>query len=151
MLTDSYVTVAQAVNSILVANRTTLGLQDVFYGDQNRIPRTPAACVEPGGKSRTLNGMPRRTDLTLTAYVLVYHFRLATAEAVRLENDTLAEDIEAFLHIDAQLKDTEGEAVVIDSMVTSIESGYQMKANSLFRASRLTFEARSQIQLPYST
>lgn len=149
-LHDSYVQLAKDVQLRMEANMVTLGLQDVFYGDQSRIPRTPAVCIEPGGKERVLNGMPRRTDVTLTVYLLVYHYQLTGPEAVRENNDNLAEDIEAVLHLDAQFRDVGGAPTVVDSMVRNIESGVQAKTNSLFRASRLTFEARSQIQLPFN-
>lgn len=149
-LTDSYVTVARYIETLLVNNKTTLGLQDVFYGDQERIPRTPAAVVEPGGKQRTLNGAPRRTQVDITAYVIIYHYNLKNIETLREDNDRLAEQIEATIHQDAQMKDGTGNMQVVDSMVTAVESGFQPKGNSLFRASRLTIEARSQAQLPSS-
>jgi len=145
--TDSYVALSNRVKTILETNAVTLGLQDVFYGDQMRIPRTPAACVEPGSKQRELSGLPRRVSNILTCYVLVYLYKLQSAEDIREADDSLAEAIETFLHADAQLK-TAGEPTVLDSMVTSIESGYQQKGNSLFRAARITFQATSLTLLP---
>lgn len=120
-----------------------LGIVDVFYGDQERIPRTPAACFEAGEKTRQLNGAPRRVMTNLTIYCLIYHNPIKSMQAVREEDDQLAEAIEAKIHEDPTF-----EGQVIDSLVTSIESGYQVKANSMFRASRLTIEARVQVQLP---
>lgn len=150
VLIDSYTALAQDVKTRLEDNASALGLKAVYYGDQERIPYTPTAAIEPGGKERRLNGMPRRTEVSLTCYIIVYHYSLASTQDIRLENDTLAEDIETFLHEDCQLKDTNGEMTVIDSMVPNIESGIMVKRNTLFRASRITFEARSQVQLPYA-
>lgn len=147
-LTNSYLYVAKDVQARLEVAKTDLGLADIFYGDQDRIPRTPTVCVEPGSKNRDLNGHPRRTEVRFTTYLIVYHYMVRSTEEIREANDDLAEDIETLLHLDAQLRDSEGEPTVIDSIVSSIESGYQQKRNSLFRASRLTFEARSQIHLP---
>lgn len=147
-LIDSYVTLAQIIETKLKDNATPLGLAAVYYGDQERIPFTPAVCIEPGGKNRRLNGAPRRTEVDLTCYIIVYLYNIASPEDVRLADDSLAEDIETLLHTDAQLRDGSLVPQVIDSMVTSIESGFQPKRNSLFRASRLTFEARSQVLLP---
>lgn len=142
-LTDSMVVVSKYIETVLTNANGTLLLADIFYGDQERIPRTPAACVEPGEKRRQLNGMPRKTQVDMTVYIIVYHYRISSLEEVREDNDELAELIETAVHVDAQLGGN-----VVDSMVTSIESGYQVKGKSLFRASRLTIEARSQALLP---
>lgn len=147
-LIDSLYTLSKIVHDALEANKEALGLNVVYYGDQERIPYTPAACIEPGDKSRRLNGAPRRTEVTLTCYVILYLYNVASPESVREGVDSLAEDIETFLHMDAQLRDGDLVPQVIDSLVTNVESGYQPKRNSLFRASRLTFEARSQVLLP---
>jgi hypothetical protein len=137
------------------AGQTGFGYEarDVFFGDQQRIPRTPALCVEPGGKVRQLQGAPRRTEVTLSVYIIVYHYLVAQASVVREADDQLAETIEAFMHEaqNNQLLDTNSEPTVIDSMVTNVESGWMPKGNSLFRASRLAFEARTQVQLPMNT
>jgi hypothetical protein len=142
-LTDSLVTVSKYIETMLSSNAVALNLEDVFYGDQQRIPRTPAACVESGEKRRTLKGAPRMTLVDITTYIIVYHYKLKSVQEIREDNDLLAEAIETLVHSDCKLG-----GYVIDSMVTSVESGYQMKGNSLFRASRLTIEARSQVLLP---
>lgn len=148
---NSYLQLAKDIQARLEGQKVAFGLTDVFYGDQDKIPRTPAICVEPGDKTRNLNGLPRRTEVNMTVYLILYHYQLESIQVVREDNDTLAEQIEDFLHQDPQLRDNLGNATVIDSLVTRIESGYQQKRNSLFRASRMSFEARSQDQLPMST
>lgn len=145
-LTDSMTVVGKYVEGLLRTNQVALALADVFYGDQERIPRTPAACVEPGDKRRSLNGVPRRTLVDITIYIIVYHYRIRDPQDIREENDLKAEAIETLIHTDCRLG-----GYVIDSMVTSVESGFQAKGNSLFRASRLTIGARSQVQLPLAT
>jgi hypothetical protein len=142
-LTDNLATYCEFLETLLENNKVTLGLADVFYGDQNRIPRTPTACVDPGEKRRELNGAPRRTALTLTAYVLVYHNPIASVETVAKQSDAITEAIEAKIHEDADMG-----GIVIDSLVTVIEYGYQAKKNTLYRVSRLTVEGRSQVLLP---
>lgn len=130
---------------LLTSNKSSLGLQDVFYGDQNNIPRTPTACMDPGDKRRELNGAPRRTLVTLTNYIIVYHNKMQSTAKVRREDDLLAEAIEAVIHQDGTMA-----GLVIHSMVTSIESGYLMRDRTMFRASRITVEATVQEMLPYS-
>lgn len=148
---DSYASFAKITHDLLETNKAGLNLQAVYFGDQARIPVTPAACVEPGGKRRALNGLPRRTEVNLTCYVLVYHYRLATVEEIREDLEFHAEQIETFLHGYPQLVDIAGSPRVVHCMITDIDTGYSTKRNSLFRASRLTFEATSQVQLPSST
>jgi hypothetical protein len=144
-LTNQLKPVADFLEALLETNKGALGLQDVFYGDQNRIPRTPTACVDPGEKRRQLNGAPRRTQLDIVIYILVYHNAVTNVEVLAKTNDKLSEDIENVIHLDAQMG-----GLLIDSMVTNIEFGYASRGKTLYRVSRLTVEGRSQAQLPSS-
>lgn len=142
---DSYVNMAKYLENLLKTRHADTGVevQDVYYGDQENIPRTPSACVDPGGKRRDLQGAPRRTEATMTNYVIVYHYEVKSMQDVREAADRVAEKIEDIIHEDAYMGNS-----VFDSMVTAVESGYLMRRNSLYRASRLTVEARAMKQLP---
>lgn len=129
----------------LLTDHLELGLQDVFYGDQDFLPRSPAACVEPNNKKQELKGAPRRTEVTLSVYVIVYFSHIRDTEVNRRDADLLSEAIEAVLHLDAQCGGR-----VIHSMVTENASGWATKSSTPIRASRLSFEATTQAQLPYS-
>jgi hypothetical protein len=149
-LTNKLAPIADYLETLLKANAASLGIANltdgtpaVFYGDQNRIPVTPSACVDPGEKRRELNGAPRRTAMVITVYILVYHNRVTDIEVVAKQADALTENIETTVHTDADMG-----GLVIDSLVTSIEFGYQTRGKTLYRVSRLTVEARSQAQLP---
>lgn len=144
-MTDSYHEVAKKLIEIVADNAATIGVgvADIYYGDQNNIPRCPTVCVDPGDKKRELNGAPRRVMTTMTNYIIVYHNQVSSMQEVREDSDILGETIEALIHADATL-----EGIVIDSMVTAVESGYLQRDRALFRASRLTVEARDQVQLP---
>jgi len=120
--TDSLLTFSLAVRDKIEDNLAALGIVDVYFGDQNKIPRVPAACVEPVDKTRELAGVPRRTDNELQVYIL-----------------------ETLLHADAQFG-----GLVIHSLVTSIESGYSHRTGTLYRSSRLTFVGTTKTNLPYS-
>jgi hypothetical protein len=141
--TDSLVEFATYIKMILDDAKPQLGVVDVFYGDQRKIPRTPTVCVEPGGKDREYAGAPRAVMNTLELVILVYHMRIADVQSVREEVDTIAEDVEAFLHNDKTVN-----GLAIDSLVTSMDSGYAVRANTLFRTTRLTFQMRSKTYLP---
>jgi hypothetical protein len=143
--TDSLVTVADVLVAKLEASADSLGLTDVFFGDQDLIPRSPAACVEPGDKTRDLQGATRRTENVFTIYILVYHSEVRSPQSNRKDADTLAEAIESLIHSDATLG-----GLVRHCYVTQVQSGYARKQNALMRSSRITFEARNMTQLPSS-
>jgi hypothetical protein len=142
-LTDSLKVFSEFLETLLETNKGTLGLADVYYGDQSRIPRTPTACIDPGEKFQELNGAPRRVMITFTTYILLYHNPVKGVETLTKESDGIAEAIENRIHLDVDMG-----GIVIDSLVRRIEYGYQTRGNTLYRVSRLTVEGRSQEQLP---
>lgn len=153
-LTDSVAVFAEAVFEKLLANQATLGLQDTWYGDQEKIPRTPCQTVEAGTKHRELNGAPRRTLVSIEVYVMVYHDQIQDVQANARAAQARAEQVEAVLHSDPQWRTNPADAstgLVIHSFVTANEPGYVRRNNgSLMSASRLTLTATSQVQLPYN-
>jgi hypothetical protein len=144
-LTDSLKVFSEYLETLLETHKGTLGIVDIYYGDQSRIPRTPSACVDPGEKFQQLNGAPRRVAITLTTYVLIYHNPVKGVEALSKESDAIAEAVENRIHLNPTF-----DGLVIDSLVSRIEYGYQTRGNTLYRVSRLTVEGRSQEQLPSS-
>jgi hypothetical protein len=146
-LTDSLTVWATWVKDFLddEAWRAEVGIQQVMYGDQDKIPVVPMVCVEPSSKRRDFNGAPRRTQIDFEVYVLVYYGTLQDTQLNRAEVDRIAEAVEARLH-EAQRCD----GLVISSLVTGLDSGAANKGGALMRATRLTFTARSQIMLPYN-
>jgi hypothetical protein len=144
-LTNSEVACALYLQDLLETNKVALGVRDVFYGDQVRIPYSPAICVETGRKERALNGAPRRTEITLNVHLLVYHAPIEDGQVTRLQNDLLDEAIETLIHLEDNR--TLG-GLVVHGMVVAIEPGYQIKAGSTYRASRIDYQATSQVQLP---
>jgi hypothetical protein len=151
-LTDSLKVFSEYLESLLNTNGGPLGLATqpdgtpaVYYGDQSRIPVTPTACVDPGEKRQTLNGAPRRVEINFTTYILLYHNPVKGVETLTKESDAIAEAIEDVIHTDAQMG-----GIVVHSLVSVIEYGYQTRGNTLYRVSRLTVEGRSQVQLPSS-
>jgi hypothetical protein len=133
---------------ILNERKSNYDLYDVFYGDQDRIPNTPSVCVEPGTKERQVQRIPKGTDITITIYLIVYHYQIATTEEIRSNVDVIAEMIESDIHTDPYLRGFGSTDMCISSLVTRIESGYRRKNNSLFRSSILTIEVQTREQLP---
>jgi hypothetical protein len=119
-----------------------LGIEAVYYGDQDKLPFTPAVCVEPTVKDRSLQRAPRGTTVNLTAYILVYHGAIIDTMTQRKANDEMAEAIEERIH-----EKNEFDGLMISTLVDRIESGYSFKG-SLQRSSRLTVTGMMQEQLP---
>lgn len=142
-MSDSIPFFANYLKTMIETNKGTLGVVDVYYGDQNKIPRTPTTCVDTGEKQRQLNGAPRRTENNITIYVVVYHYKVGSSEENQLGADNLAEAHETLIHADPQMGSN-----AIHSLVTSIEAGFAQRGRDTYRASRLTVEIRSQSQLP---
>lgn len=139
----SLVDFTEAVENVLKDRQVELGLEAVFYGDQDRIPVTPTACVEPIDKGRSLQGAQRYTVLNFNCVILVYLSKIQENQDQRKEVDRLGEAIEAVLHEDNTLGGR-----VINCMVTRFESGYAYKGGTLHRSCRITFEGTSRQNLP---
>lgn len=142
-LTNSLFEVANALVTNLEANKTTLGLYAVHYGDQSLLEGTPLACVEPDVKRRTLKNAQRGTELTMYCQIFVYISAVQSPELNRQASDQVAEDIEDFIHADRTLG-----GLLIHCMITELASGYATKAGTLIKTSRLQFEGISQYRLP---
>lgn len=146
-LTDSVQDVAQYVIDTLNAGKTDSGLQDVWYQDQNLIPRYPAACVIPGDKSREYNGNARRTLVTMEVYVNIYFGKVQDVQQNNIATVDIAEIVESQLHQSSQCGPADN-PLVIQSLVTDVSPGYANRSGTLVAATRLTFQATSQKSLP---
>ena len=145
----SYYVFAKTLQGIAEANQAELGLADVWYGDQQQIPRTPTLCVVPDGKRRELQGSPRRVENTLRCYLLLYHSKIQDIQKNNEEVDQLAESLEKLVHADPTLG-----GLVIHSLVTDIDAGEVTRLvdtrRTMYRAARLTVEGISKTALPMS-
>jgi hypothetical protein len=122
---------------------TANSVQQVLYGDQNKIGLTPLICVEPSEKARELVGVPRRTQVDMDVHVLVYYGKIQDVQLNRREGDLLPEAVEARLHEDPTCG-----GLVTNSMVSRLVSGFANKSGTLIRTTRLTFSVQSRVQLP---
>lgn len=132
-------TYSLALESHLNDYKDQLGLQQIFFGDQDRVNTTPIACVEPDTKDSAYKGSMGLRSVQLQVYIIVYSAMIVSGQENRLMADQVGETIEKLLHNDIQFGGR-----VIDHQVTQITSGYVRKANSLVRASRLRVVANSQ-------
>ena len=128
---------------LLEQHQDALELKGVSYGDQERIPFTPFACVEPGRITREYNGTSRRVIVMIPTHIITYHAKVQSVEDNLKTVDDLTDAIMRLVHADNQLG-----GLCIDSLVNEITPGYQRRGNTLFRATMLTVEARQQEILP---
>lgn len=69
-MSDSLYDMGKYLQQLIEGAKGGLNISDVYYGDQEKIPRVPTACVDTGSKQRELNGAPRRTMVDMESYVL---------------------------------------------------------------------------------
>lgn len=149
-MTDSLDAVTQYVVDKLRANAAVLksssnvvvDAADIYFGDQDKMPRTPSICVDPGNRRRDLQGVSFRTDNNFTIYILVYHSKVQDNELTRKEAQQISEAVETLLHLDPQLG-----GLVIHSYCSLNESGYVYRQNTMYRTNRVTFEPYSKTRL----
>jgi hypothetical protein len=130
---------------LLETHAEELGIPDdgVFYGDQTRIPTSPAVCIEGNSKAPELYGAGRMTEVTMSMYLLVYHSEVRDVSTNRRDADKLGEAICDLINADATFFD-----MAIHCYVTDMTSGYSTKVNTTMRAVRITWEAKTQERLP---
>lgn len=141
MATDNLSTMTQYLVTQLNAN-DSLGLQVVYFGDQELITKVPAVAVEPISVDRELIEARRFVNCTIELEVLIYQAQLNDRGAtlkLALEKGEATMDI-----LDAL--DTCGGNVLF-SWCTGMEIGTAQRGSNLLAASRISFRAISQVQL----
>jgi hypothetical protein len=135
--TPKLTVVTQAVFDTIFAEKVALGAEDIWYGEQRKIPRTPCIAIESGLVNREMAGVSAqgRTLNTFTVYIMIFISKLQDEQISRKEADELAEAVEAVLHVDANLG-----GVVLYGFVTSIEPGYITRQSTTFRVARITWQ-----------
>ena len=143
--TDKVTPVAIFIKDLLIANRTSLGLRDVLFGDQNMIPETPFAVVNCGPKRRQLAGVSApggRTMNSLTVFIDIHSSAVGSEADERLKLDQLADLIETKIHADPTCG-----GIIIHGFVTDWDPGQFFIGNSMFRTVRMTFVGETKTYL----
>jgi hypothetical protein len=135
--------VGEYLFDLLETNAAELGLGAVYYGDQERLPVTPAACIETGRTTKELVAIPRRVDTEFEAFIILYHNPVQDVSATRREVERLAEAVEDLVHTKPTL-----DGLVIHAFVSILEHGYVTKGGTVVRASRLLVTSKSKQNLP---
>lgn len=144
-LTNSLVLISDYLYQKFKDNMANLEIEDVYYGDQDKIARPPAICVEPADIKNLLKqaAAARRIDIEFYISFLCYHSEITSGQSNRRNADRLAERVAALVHADRTLG-----GLVIHGYCTDVHSGYATKGNTLMRANKIDYYAKSQFDLP---
>lgn len=135
-LTESVDDVTSALVDVL-KNQSDVAFQQVYYGDEDRIPFTPSASVSVMLDSE-LQGNTYRMIHTFTGVIVIYHAELQNEELARSECNKQAELIKGHVHTN-----TLG-GIVVQSWVTKLEPGYSARSEkTVLKSTEITWLARS--------
>ncbi len=143
--TDRCTVLSQYMFNLIDAAKTSLNVDNVLYGDHEKIPSGITVVVYCADKERTLDGvaMPGgRVMNDMRVMVTVYNNRTQDEATGRLEVDQISEAVEHELH-----QDTTMGGLIFHGFVTRWDPGYKIKSGSLFRATQMTFVGRSKTNL----
>jgi len=127
----------------LEANKGALNIRQVFDGDRQLIQEHPSVAVVAGPKQRELYGASMMTTVEMAIFFLVYHKRLQATTLNERQVQEHSKTIEDFIH-----SKVNAEGLVQVGYITNTEPGYADRTGTIFRTTRMTWEARSRDLLP---
>lgn len=136
--------IGAALEKILTDNQEDLGLQDIFFGDQTLIARTPTACIEPNTVERIMNSTGFMTDNAVTAFIMLYHGKVQDKQLNRVQCLQYAEAIARVIHT-GDNKNLGG--LVVHGYISTLDAGFAVRSNSWFMVTRMTYHAVSRTPL----
>lgn len=143
--TDDDTTVALAIRDLLEANKATLLLEDVLYGNHTMIPRNSAAVVMSMGKRRQLAGVASpggRTQNDMMISIQLHWSRVGDEETERRAADNRGTVVERLIHEDTTLG-----GIIIHGYMTEVDRGETLINNSMFRSVIMTFVGQTRTYL----
>lgn len=141
--TSSLETFVATIQNLIVTNQVSLGIQDVWYGEQRKIPRTPTIEIIPGQKVRSLAGAPRRVANAFECFIMIQAGMVQDTQLNLHLAGQLAESVEAVIHADPTLG-----GICINCLVVRTEFGVAERSSTEYRAARLTVQGESRTLLP---
>ncbi len=147
-LSDSTLEIADRFYVILDDAKGSLNLADVFFGDQDMVPRTPALCVEPGVKRRELQGVPDTTLNLIDTFFLIYHSPIIESQQARRDTIAFAEAIETYLHLNhLRLFSSGGDQLTIHGHCSDLDPGFAYKDKTKYNAVQMTWTSTTKTRL----
>lgn len=137
---------ALAIKGIIEANKVTLGLDDVLYGNHTFIPRASAAVIIALGKRRELAGVSAPGGRTLNQLIVsvdLHYSKVGDESAMRQAADAKGTAVETLLHTDTTIG-----GIIIHGFVTEVDRGETTFANnSMFRTVHMVFMGQTKTYL----
>lgn len=143
--TDKSSVVAIAIKDLIETNKESLGIDQVYYGDQLNIPNAKCVAVRVGRKTRDRAGVAGpggRMMNNMPVIINVYNSTVTDEASGRLVVDQLAEAIEDLLHQDITLG-----GITLDGYVSEFDPDPVFRQGSMYRVVQLTYAARSKTNL----
>lgn len=151
--TDRTTVLALAIKAKIEAVMEDYEIDQVLYGDQLNIGKATVVVVEPGLKTRELQGVGGQTTVdgnrtggrtlnTMQVLINVYSSKYGSESEQRLRVQQLAERIENMLH-----QDTSVGGIIIHGFVDSWDPGLVFKTGSMFRSVQMTFTGTTKTML----
>jgi len=152
-LTDSNLVIADRIFTLLDAAKASLTydsvtVQDVWFGDQNLVPRTPALCVVPGFARFELHAAQAMTENRIETYFMLYHGPVSEEQQSLRRTVGLANVIMTWLHRNhLQLYAANGDRLTVHNHVAEMEPGFAYKPKTLHHAVRMTWISITKTRL----
>lgn len=144
-LTDRTTVLALHIQSLIEAEKATLGVDLVLYGEQINIPKAKTVVINSGTKTRQIAGAATPGGMTanrMTVLITVYNSTVGDEATERLAVDELAEDIEALLHLTPTMNN-----LIVHGFCETIDPGIKFNTGSMFRVTQITFVGQSKTHL----
>lgn len=145
--TYSLVDIADRIVEILEDNKLDLDLEEVYFGNQNLVPRTPAIMVDPNEIVRTLRQTGHVTENIMEIEMMYFYASNKGNEVNTREALLGAEAVADLLNSHPKLTTTDGNDLVINGYVTRISSGFVTRRNTIYTAARLLWNGQSRTRL----
>jgi hypothetical protein len=140
--TDSLYVVAKRIQTIL--EEPDLPFKKVFYGDQAIVEETPAVAVLPIRRTSDQNSTGFRMEYNFFVDLLIFHSSLQDSDVTQEEADQLGEEVWIKLDQNRRLS-YNGDEIVVDGYVRTIEPGFALRARRLMRSSRLSWQGITKL------
>jgi len=137
--------ITEEIRDVLETAHVSGDLKVVYYGDQERIPRTPAAAVMSGPRTRDFNQTGIQYEIMFDTHILVYHGLIQDLATLTKTSEELVETLEATMHLTANRKlPDSGDPRIVHGYISSVEPGFAQRGKALFVVHRMTHTSRSR-------
>lgn len=152
-LTDSNLVISERILTLLDAAKASLTydgitVQDVWYGDQGILPRTPSLCVIPGFARFELHAAQAMTENLIDTYFMLYHSPVSEQQQSLKRTVGLGNEVKTWLHRNhLQLYAANGDRLTVHNHIIELDPGFAYKESTLHHAVRMTWRSVTKTRL----